>query len=91
MKADQRSELVRRIERFKWEIARIRHAQRLMHRANGALKGGHEERLRVMGFSEEHIEYFQMLRQVGMNAFPVSAFMNNDELIRRLQAEIEKS
>lgn len=89
MNIGERSELMCRIKGFQRQIMRIKRAQWEMQLANRALKAGCEASLLDFGFSEPHITELKERMLSGHCPFGISAFRRNQELIARLQTEIE--
>jgi hypothetical protein len=89
MGTGERSELMSRIKSFQREIMRIKRAQWLMQLANHALKAGCEGSLKGVGFSEAHIAQLRERMLSGQCPFGMSTFRRNQELIGRLQKEID--
>ncbi|AKU21203.1 hypothetical protein [Massilia sp. NR 4-1] len=89
MGTGERLELMGRIKSFQREIMRIKRAQWLMQLANHALKAGGEASLKGFGFSEEHIAQLRTRMISGQCPFGMSTFRRNQEMIVRLQKEID--
>lgn len=91
MSTGERSELMSRIKSCQRQIMRIKRAQWLMQLANHALKaGGEATSLKDFGYSAEHIAHLRERMLSGQCPFGLSTFRRNQELIGRLQKEIDR-
>lgn len=90
MSTGERSELMSRIKSCQRQIMRIKRAQWLMQLANHALKAGCEAGLEDFGYSAEHIGHLRERMLNGQCPFGLSTFRRNQELIGRLQKEIDR-
>lgn len=90
MSTGERSELMNMIKSCQRQILRIKRAQWTMQLANRALKAGCEASLKDFGYSTEHIAYLRARMLGGQCPFGISTFRRNQELIGRLQKEIDR-
>lgn len=77
------------VERILAEIRRIRQVQKLIARADRALKSGRDDVLRSLGFGDEHIvELKKMAATSRGSAFPNYTRRNNARTVRYLRRQL---
>ncbi|MET3135468.1 hypothetical protein AAKU55_005778 [Oxalobacteraceae bacterium GrIS 1.11] len=75
--------------RYLAHIDQVRQAQKMMRRADRALKNGRDDVLRTLGFQDGHIEELKMAATTsGGSAFPRYTWRHNATMIKRLRREL---